>query len=78
MWDKLNHEALLFLKDTYFVKYCVIIYSIYFQERSNIKSIPKTQGPLNPVQKQRKQLKTTILRDIESTTWNIPELLYDQ
>ena len=55
---------------------------IYFQERSNVISIPERQGPLAPSKKtkklfefQRKPLKTTILRNLETTTWNIPELL---
>ena len=58
---------------------------IYFQERSNVISIPGRQGPLAPSKKnkklfefQRKPLKTTILRNLETTTWNIPELLLDQ
>ena len=34
-----------------FTKHCVIIYSIYFQESSNVKSVPETQGPLTPVKK---------------------------
>ena len=45
------------------------------------------QGPLTPGKKKnkkwfefhkKKQLKTTILRNFEITTWNIPELLYNQ
>ena len=38
------------------------------------KSIPKTPEPSNPDEKQRKRLKITILRDLETATWNIPEL----
>ena len=34
-----------------FTKHCVIIYSIYFQESSNVKSVPETQGPLTPGKK---------------------------
>ena len=30
------------------------------------KSIPKTQGPLHPGEKQRKRLKTTVLRNLET------------
>ena len=34
-----------------FTKHCVIIYFIYFQESSNVKSVPETQGPLTPGKK---------------------------
>ena len=42
-----------FYKSIYFIKRCVIIYSIFFQERSNIKWIPKMQGPETPGKKQK-------------------------
>ena len=35
------------------IKNCVITYSIYFQERSDVKSISETQGPLTPGKKQK-------------------------
>ena len=74
--DQLNHKALLFNKCIYFIKRCGIIYSIYFQERSNVKSIPETQGPLTPGKNkkwfefQKKRLKTTIVHNLETATWN--------
>ena len=48
---QLNHEALLFNKGIYLKKRWVIISFIYFQERSNVKLIPDTQGPLTPDKK---------------------------
>ena len=42
-----------FYKSIYFIKRCVIIYSIFSQERSNIKWIPKMQGPETPGKKQK-------------------------
>ena len=47
------HEALLFNKGIYFMKQCVIIYSIYFEERFTETSIPKMQGSLTPGKKQK-------------------------
>ena len=38
------------------LKHCVIIYFIYFQERSNAKLIPETQGPLTPGKKTKNDL----------------------
>ena len=37
-----DQGILLFPKGIYCIKHCGIIYFIYFQERSNVKSIPKT------------------------------------
>ena len=65
-----------------FYKALIIRYLIYFQERSNLKSISKTQGPLTSGKKdkkwfefQRKRLKSTIFRNPETKTWNILKLL---
>ena len=62
--------------------HCIIKYFIYFEEKSNVKLIAETQELLTPGKKtkkffgfQRKRLKTAILGNLETTTWNIPELL---
>ena len=39
------------IKVFFFIKHCVIIHSIHFQERDNVKLIPETQGPLPPGKK---------------------------
>ena len=39
-----------------FKRHCVVKYSIYFQERSNVESIPETQGPLTPGKKTKTDL----------------------
>ena len=56
IWDQLKHEALPFNKGIYFIKHCVFIYSIYFQERSNLISIPETQGLLTLGKKTKNDL----------------------
>ena len=47
------HEALLFDKGIYFMKQCVIMYSVYFEERFIETSIPKMQRFLTPGKKQK-------------------------
>ena len=62
-----DQGILLFPKGIYCIKHCSIIYFIYFQERSSVKSIPKTietsiktidSWNKKWVEFQRKQLKT--------------------
>ena len=65
--DQINHETLLLYKDIYFL---LIIYLIYFQEKPNVKSIHKTQGPLAPGKKTRNDLNFKK----NSKTWNTPKL----
>ena len=36
--------SFIFYKGIYFIKCCVIIYLIFFQDRSNVKWIPKIEG----------------------------------
>ena len=44
------------MKHYFFIKHSIIKYLIYFQERCNIKWIPKTQGPETPVKKVKNYL----------------------
>ena len=45
-----------FYKGIYFIKCCVIIYLVFLQERSNVKWIPKIQGPRTPGNKTKNNL----------------------
>lgn len=67
IYDQINHETLLLYKDIYFL---LIIYFIYFQEKPNVTSIRKTQGPLAPGKKTRNDLNFKK----NSKTWNTPKL----
>ena len=49
-------ENYFFYKGIYFIKRCVFIYLIFFQERSNVKWIPKMQGPETPGKKTKNNL----------------------
>ena len=48
-----NHFFITFLRYSFY-KALLIIYLIYLQERSNVKSFPKMQGPLTPGKKRKK------------------------
>ena len=71
IYDQINHETLLLYKDIYFL---LIIYFIYFQEKPNVTSIRKTQGPLAPGKKTRNDLNFKK----NSKTWNTPKLFWGQ
>ena len=48
--------SITFLEGIYFIKHCVIIYLIYFQERSHAKWIPKKKGFETPGKKTKNNL----------------------